>query len=111
MSVAARIELEKKVVRGLIRHMKAAGWSADNAWDGESEYKIEGSESKAMEAVFGVDEISLRFKKSDAEHGVLIVLGNDGWDAISDWNYREGDPDGFNASMDAYVDKVSAKYG
>jgi hypothetical protein len=135
MSVAARIELEKKVVRGLIRHMKGAGWLPFRVNDGEEMVYVEASESAAMSAVFSVDEASLRFvpaiffrvrpdigadakvirewrsKCIDAEHGVLIVLGNDGYDAISDWNYSEGDADGFNAAMDAYSDKISAKYG
>lgn len=34
----------------------------------------------------------------EATHSILIVLGNT-FDTISDWRFREGDPDGFNAVM------------
>jgi hypothetical protein len=32
---------------------------------------------------------------------VLLVLGND-MDIVSDWNYSEGDADGFNAAMEKF---------
>ena len=55
-----------------------------------------------MEHVFAVDESSLRFQKPGFNvHGVLLVGGN-GVDIISDWNYTDGDPDGFSACMDAF---------
>jgi hypothetical protein len=123
MSVAARIELEKKVIRGLLRHMKKAGWAAWRVNDGEEMVPCMGIEKRVMDAVFAVDESSIRFipvaalewsppvRKAEVEHGALIVLGNDGWDAISDWNYSEGDADGFNAAMEAYSDEISKKYG
>lgn len=63
-----------------------------------------------MELIFNLDEVSLRFipvscsqlkSKAEYEHGVLLVLGN-GCDIVSDWNYTEGDPDGFSAAMDKF---------
>lgn len=121
LSNAARIDLERAIVRGLIRFMKKKGWVPFRAFDGESWSTLR-NESSAMEVVFAVDEISLRFvpaamwspgpgklPSKDArdviaasEHGVLLVLGN-GEDVISDWNYTDGDADGFNAAMAAYA--------
>ena len=39
--------------------------------------------------------------KDETLHGVLLVLGNCE-DIITDWNYRDGDPDGFDAAMEAF---------
>jgi hypothetical protein len=118
MSNAARIELEKRIVRGLIRHMKKAGFSPFRVNDGGEMIYVDGSERRAMNAVFAVDESSLRFAPTEVanrllrdeaierEHGVLLICGN-GIDIISDWTFTDGDPDGFNAAMDAYSDKVN----
>lgn len=91
-----------------------------------------GADAEALAHVFSVDESSLRFVPAAldaewretldltyegiearavrrklrpqlvrAEHGVLLI-GGDSQDIISDWNYTEGDPDGFSAAMDAF---------
>ena len=52
----------------------------------------------------GVDVFA---KPEGNEHAVYLVLGND-LDIISDWNFTDGDPDGFNAAMEAFdTDKYS----
>jgi len=119
LSNAKRIDLERSIVRGLIRHMKAAGFVAYRVNDGGEMVYVKGSEKAAMEAVFAVDESSLRFipvsasalrgsLKANYEHGVLLIGGN-GCDIISDWNYTDGDADGFNKAMDAYCDVLNAR--
>lgn len=111
LSNAARVDLERRIVLGLIRSLKKSGFVPFRTWDGESFVYLAG-EVDAMKAVFAVDEISLRFvpagvrragarRCEDAEHGVLLVLGN-GEDVISDWNYFDRDTDGFNAAMAAF---------
>jgi hypothetical protein len=137
MNNTQRIATEKRIVRGLIRAMSKAGWTVSNVFNGE-EHVFPKTQEQAVDAVFEVDEASLRFVKADqlaghdkdrkvpkrpfrqesedewsrggdwwdgTEHGVLLVLGN-GFDIISDWNYTDGDPDGFNAVMDVYAKKV-----
>lgn len=139
LSNAARVDLERMIVLGLIRSLRSAGWVPFRTFDGEA-WVYPHDEAGAMKAVFDLDEVSLRFVPADvhakylaamqlvasnapgglpsgsvrwarrrakaaceaAEHGVLLVLGN-GEDVISDWNYSEGDADGFNAAMDAYA--------
>jgi hypothetical protein len=113
-----RIALERAIVRALIRHLRDKGFVTHRVNDGEEMVSCLDSEEKAMDAVFSVDESSLRFvpmscsalkpkQRDNYEHGVLLVCGN-GEDIISDWNYNEGDKDGFNAAMDAFdVEKIA----
>jgi len=62
-----------------------------------------------MELIFNLDEASLRFTKDGTkEHGVLLVLGNDGLDVISDWNYSDGDHDGFHKAMESFNPEIYA---
>lgn len=105
--------IERRIVWNLIAKLKAAGFTAVAVYDGE-EYTKTPDAQAAMELIFNLDEASLRFIRStdaDAyaadpddvnEHGVLLVGGN-GEDIISDWNYSADDADGFNAAMDRIV--------
>jgi hypothetical protein len=117
-----RIALEKSIVRALIAHMKRAGWSVFRINDGE-ELTYPKTIAEALDLIFNLDEASLRFVPTNKlptgkraqqtrhltarhEHGVLLILG-EGVDCINDWNYSDGDADGFNAAMDAFdVEKV-----
>lgn len=133
-----RIRLERAIISALIRHMNRRGWSVSNVWNGETHEYTQTIE-QAVDAVFAVDEASLRFVQTekldaynaerkvserpasreadsnhiggdywDDEHGVLLVLGN-GEDVISDWNFHDGDEDGFDAAMGKFrVERVRA---
>lgn len=96
--------IERRIVAALCAHMLDRGWTPANVFDGEETTKVTDAKS-AMELIFNLDEASLRFRPTDSpsgkRHGVLLVLGN-GEDIVSDWNYTEGDPDGFCAAMDAF---------
>lgn len=86
MNVEKRMEIERRVVRHLIRSMKAAGWRVFEVDDGDVT-KVS-TENEAMEALFAVDEAHIFFLK-ETRAGTLrrtayIVLGNDGWDCICD---------------------------
>lgn len=85
MSTEARQAIERKVVRHLIRTAKKHGYALVKVWDG-GEYIQTKTEAEAMATVFGVDESVIRFKHPDEEgnHCAVIVLGNDGWDAVAD---------------------------
>lgn len=103
-----RMELERTIVRMMIRHMKANGWRVDRVYDGGDEDLPVANETAAMEAVFDVDESTLWFKNdAGKDHGVFLVGGN-GCDIISDWNYAEGDADAFGKLMDEYMDTLKA---
>lgn len=112
MSVEKRQEVERKVVRHLIREMKKAGWEIAHVDDGGDQIKNP-NETQAMDAVFSVDESWIRFKCGSMQRTVFIVLGNDGWDCICD--YATSDPgnpeDDFEKVMkeqvDPYTDKLS----
>ena len=100
-------KLERRIVANLISHLAAHGFKTAYTFDGD-EYRRCRDMKAAMELVFNLDEVSLRFRKpKGATHGVLLVLGN-GVDIVSDWNYLNGDPDGFNAAMNAFDAKQYA---
>lgn len=109
--VSADGRLERRIVANLIHHLEQRGFQVHRLNDGESIQRVKDMK-EAMELIFNLDEASLRFipvacaalskaEQDRREHGVLLVLGN-GIDIISDWNYTEGDPDGFHKAMDAF---------
>ena len=102
----ARMTMERKVVRHLIRTAKAHGYQLKAVWDGGERVKCD-LESEAMDSVFSVDESTIYFKHPDELEGhcAFIVLGNDGWDAIAD-NSQGGKWDEVMAKCDTYSDKL-----
>ena len=108
--IEKRITLERSIVRSLIRHLKTAGFNLHAVNNGE-EVILVSKEAQALDHVFSVDESSLRFQDTNGAgrhlvHGVLLVGGN-GEDIISDWNYTDGDPDGFDKAMGTYLDTLT----
>lgn len=96
---------ERRAFAALCAHMKRKGWHPIAVWDGEVLEKCDGTAKSAMEFVFNLDEASVRFAPIAGGknwHGVLIILGNSPEEIVSDWNYSEGDADGFNAAMEAF---------
>ena len=95
MNAEKRQEIERKIVRKLIRSMKAAGWVISYINDGgeEDENIVSPNESEALDAVFSVDESTIAFRKQVGKKGVTcfvqIILGNDGWDCISDYTFTD----------------------
>lgn len=101
-----RIEIERKVVRHLIRTARKHGFNLVRVWDGGENIPVE-TENEALDAVFAVDEATIRFRRNgDAKtHCAVIVLGNNGWDAIADSSMGEG-WDSVMDEMDAYANKL-----
>ncbi len=107
----ARGLLERRIVWNLIHHLKARGWEPRAVNDGDDLHLTNGDAIKTMEAVFAVDDSAIgfcliaehatQFRNTKVSYDVQITLGN-GEDCITDYNYREGDPDGFSAAMDAF---------
>lgn len=93
LNVEQRQEIERKVVRKLIRDMQARGWIITRINDGgdPDEDTISPNETEAMDTVFSVDISTIYFHKTfpfgkpnGMTHFAQIVLGNDGWDCIAD---------------------------
>ncbi len=104
-----RQEIERKVVRHLIRTMKSEGWNAINVFDGEETVPTK-NEADVLDNVFGVDESRIVFRKAVSpflpmRRTAVIVLGNDGWDCIADHSVsnRSLPADDFEAVMDEKV--------
>ena len=110
MNIEQRIAIEKRLVRKLIRIAKASGYKLTKVYDSEEMVKVS-TESAAMDAVFSVDESSIYFKRDDQPKGhcAVIVLGNDGWDAIADASMGEGWDDVME-QVSAYGDKLCEQY-
>lgn len=104
MKTEKRQEIERKVVRHLIRTMKAAGWTVAHVDDGGEKFK-DPTEADAMDVVFSADESWIRFKKGDMQRTAFIVLGNDGWDCICD--HATSDPGLPEDDFEKVMDKVS----
>lgn len=99
-------KLERRIVFNLLTHLEAHGFYVRATWDGESREKVS-TPKEAMEFIFNLDEVSVRVAKGKDRvkgenwHGILLIMGN-GIDIVSDWNYTDGDPDGFNAVMEGF---------
>ena len=114
MNIEKRQEVERKVVRHLVREMKKSGWMAINVFDGEETVPVSG-ETEVMDNVFAVDDSRIVFRKTVAPFApmrrtAVIVLGNDGWDCIADGSVSKCElkHDDFEKIMDEvqeYADK------
>ena len=107
--ISPRMRIERRVVFNLCEYLLANGFELLQVYDGDEFTKVKTSK-EAMELIFNLDEASLRVRKAGRrpdgkrwpEHGILIVLGNDGWDAVADYNYSRDDADHFNAIMEVF---------
>lgn len=98
MNTPERIKIERRLIRFMIRVLKRNGWEIAFIDDGGENVRVS-SVNEALEVVFGVDDCRIFFKKGLSRHWVLIVLGNDGWDAVADYSYSEKVDDGFEGIM------------
>lgn len=102
-----RMAMERRMVLKLIRVAKEHGYAVTRVDDGEECPKCD-TEAQAMDAVFAVDESTIRFKHPDQPktHCAVIVLGNDdGWDCIADCSQGEKWDD-VMAVMNTYSDTL-----
>lgn len=116
-----RQALERKVVLHAIRTLAQAGWTLAYVDDGGDfgDEVIVNTEDEALSAVFAVDASTVCFRKvvgldTEVTRGIVIILGNDGWDSIAD--HSVSDPslpgDNFAAVMDevqCYCEKLSGE--
>lgn len=101
-SINERIELEKELIAFLFKTARAAGFIPQKVWDG-GEFVWSDEDKVLIEAVFSVDECTAYFKHPDkGVYCAVIVLGNDGWDAISDCSMGPGWDDVIKAVEDRF---------
>ena len=112
MRTEQRMEIERKIVRHLIRTMKKHGWNAIAVDDGGDGWEQTKTETEVMGFVFGVDESSIKFHKKvgnvKVTHFAYIVLGNDGYDCICDYGYSNKDDfaEVMEKEVDPYIEKL-----
>lgn len=98
--IPGHVKLERRIVQGLVKHLKAAGFELYSVNDGEEEIETP-SVKGAMEHIFNLDESHVYFKSpAGKKHWVFLVHGN-GVDLISDYGSPVV-PDGFAEAMDAF---------
>ena len=87
MNITTRVEIERAIVKRIVRSAFAAGYSV-TVHDGDAISLVRSrSLSGVMAAVMTTDEDTLIFrdKETEARIGqVSLVYGNCGWDVISD---------------------------
>ena len=118
MNTEQRQEIERKVVRHLIRTMKERGWTISRINDGgdPDEDTLDPNETGAMDTIFSVDESTIYFNKKvgtgvgGITRTAFIVLGNDGWDCIADSSCSNhalayDDFEAVMSEVQAYADK------
>lgn len=105
--VLPRVLVERRIVWNLIAHLAEAGFVPKCVRHDEDEATPTAETMFAM--VFDLDQADCIFvqksnvsNKNATERGIRFVLGNDGVDCINDWTYGVGDPDGFDAAMNAF---------
>jgi hypothetical protein len=106
-SIKARQDIERAVVRKLIRELKKRGFHVNQVGGGDEDEVTVRTEKEIMDEVFALDMARLYFKEEDAG-SVLLVMGNDGWDVISDWSFTEGSE--FAKAMDEITEKIWKEY-
>lgn len=80
-----RLLIERRIVEKLLSTAQEDGWTIDSVYDGE-EYIKTPTAAEALEAIFAVDDATVRFRKGDGPlRGVYIVLGNCE-DVLSDYS-------------------------
>jgi hypothetical protein len=102
-----RLKLESTIIRALIRSLKAENWKAISVFT--DCHETVRTEKEALDAVFSVDESTVTFERDGKRHGVLLILGN-AQDVICDYDFTDGDPDGWNALMDRVTDDLMERY-
>lgn len=119
MNVAQRSAMERKIIRHLVRCMKAKGWDVAHVSAGGELVKC-ATERDVLATVTAVDEAGIVFKKDTSQgtlrRAVFIVLGNDGYDCICDHSLSNPElpEDDFEKVMreevDPLCDKLAEQY-
>ena len=101
MNPKRRQEIELTIVTYLVTVMDERGWKVYAIDDGGDEDVSPKNLKDVIDTVFSVEYSVIRFEKNKRKHAALIVLGNSGYDCISD--HSASDNDDFGQIMDEVV--------
>lgn len=96
-----RCRLERRIVWNLLAYLAERGFTPKRV---ESDDHVDTPTAKAaMEEIFNLDDCWVAFSnRAGEERRLYIVLGNDGYDLLSNWEIPDPDADGFGAALDAF---------
>lgn len=110
MSAANRQQAERRVIRGAIRALKAAGWLPLEVNDGGETDEPAATEGAMIEAACAVDQAHLYFKHADHERRCwfMVVFGNaeDGSEVIADYCCPDDGRKSFSDTLDSYTARL-----
>jgi len=92
-----RRPIEARIIRKIIRSLKAAGSPIVSIWDGEEKMKVR-TEAEILEGVFNLDEAVLY---TESGSYVFVVMGQS-WDTLTDYTL---DLEEALKPVDEYIDK------
>ena len=101
MNPKRRQEIELTIVTYLVTVMDERGWKVYAIDDGGDEDVSPKNLKDVIDTVFSVEYSVIRFEKNKRKHAAVIVLGNSGYDCISDHSFSPSDD--FGQIMDEVV--------
>ena len=101
MNPKRRQEIELTIVTYLVTVMDERGWKVYAIDDGGDEDVSPKNLKDVIDTVFSVEYSVIRFEKYKRKHAAVIVLGNSGYDCISDHSFSPSDD--FGQIMDEVV--------
>ena len=101
MNPKRRQEIELTIVTYLVTVMDERGWKVYAIDDGGDEDVSPKNLKDVIDTVFSVEYSVIRFEKNGRKHAAVIVLGNSGYDCISDHSFSPSDD--FGQIMDEVV--------
>ena len=101
MNPKRRQEIELTIVTYLVTVMDERGWKVYAIDDGGDEDVSPKNLKEVIDTVFSVEYSVIRFEKNKRKHAAVIVLGNSGYDCISDHRFPPSDD--FGQIMDEVV--------
>ena len=98
-SVAKRCRVERDMMFSLLTHLHNHGFDVTGASDGEERHKCT-TILQALTVVFSVDDSAVFVRRAgDAKgHTLCVILGNSGYDSVSDYSIGPG----FTEAMDSF---------
>ncbi len=108
-SVLPRVMVERRLTWNLIHDLIDAGFTPHKT---DVDAPVGGMSALQMfESIHSVDECRCYFKNAKGKsRWFLVVLGNDGYDAISDWGCPKDPSDGWDELMGKFCDSTEARF-
>ena len=101
MNPKRRQEIELIIITYLVTVMDERGWKVYAIDDGGDEDVLPKNLKDVIDTVFSMEYSIIRFEKNERKHAAVIVLGNSGYDCISDHSFSPSDD--FEKIMDRVI--------